>query len=278
MASTERSVSQDDIFVLTRASPGPAQKLLAVAVVLVILAAAVGIAWPLAGVQLRPVEAFVPFYLTAMFLTDLITAVLLFAQFSILRTRALLIAANGYVFTALIMIPYALTFPGVFEPGRGLIGGLQSSAWFYVVWHCGFALFVLGFALLKDLDVSTPYWPARAREPIVVSLALTIAVASAAVFICIVGEALLPTIMLDRFHFAVLRWRSHRVVMYLRPDRALDPATHGTRSLADGGDGPLPGRGAAQLLSLSVSLQRRLVCRQSHWGHIQQSRPHRPVV
>jgi signal transduction histidine kinase len=194
-------MSQDDIFVLTRASPGPVQKLLAVAVVLAIVTAAVSISWPLAGMQLRPVEAFVPFYLTAMFLIELITAVLLFSQFSILRTRALLIAANGYVFTALIMIPFTLTFPGVFEPGQGLIGGLQSSAWLYVLWHCGFALFVLGFALLKDLDLSTPYWQVRALEPIVLSLALTTAVVLAAAFICIAGEALLPTIMLDRFHF-----------------------------------------------------------------------------
>jgi signal transduction histidine kinase len=204
MASIEPRVSQDDIFVLTRASPGRVQKLLAVGVVLVILVVAISISWPLAGIQLRPVEAFVPFYLTAMFLIDLITAVLLFAQFSILRTRALLIAANAYAFTALVMIPYTLAFPGVFEPGQGLIGGLQSSAWLYVFWHCGFALFVLGFALFKDLDLSTPYWSLRAREPIVLSLALTITVVLMAVFICIAGEALLPTIMLDRFHFGAM--------------------------------------------------------------------------
>ncbi len=85
MASTEPSMSQDDIFVLTRASPGPVQKLLAVAVVLAIVTAAVSISWPLAGMQLRPVEAFEPFYLTAMFLIELITAVLLFSQRSCAR-------------------------------------------------------------------------------------------------------------------------------------------------------------------------------------------------
>ena len=194
-------VPEDDIFVLTRALPGPTQKLLAVAVVLGILIAALSIVWSLAGKQPRPVEAFVPFYLTAMFVTDVVTAVLLFAQFSILRTRALLVAANGYVFTALIMIPYTLTFPGVFEPGQGLIGGLQSSAWLYVLWHCGFAMFVLGFALFKDLDLTVPYWQSSAREPIVLSIILTTAVVSASAFVCIAGEALLPAILLDRFHY-----------------------------------------------------------------------------
>ena len=199
------AVPEEDIFVLTRTLPGPTQTLLAVAVVLGILIAAFSVVWPLAGKQLRPVEAFVPFYLTAMFATDVITAVLLFAQFSILRTRALLVAANGYVFTALVMIPYTLTFPGVFEPGQGLFGGLQSSAWLYVLWHCGFATFVLGFALLKDLDVTVPYWQGGARKPIVLSMLSTAAVVSAAAFACIAGEALLPGIMVDRSHFG-LTW------------------------------------------------------------------------
>ena len=38
-----------------------------------------------------------------MFTIDSITAILLFAQFSILRSRAVLIIANGYVFTALVV-------------------------------------------------------------------------------------------------------------------------------------------------------------------------------
>ena len=64
----------------------------------------------------RPVAAFVPAYATAMFVCDSITAILLFAQFSILRSRAILVIASGYLFTALILIPWILTFPGVFVP------------------------------------------------------------------------------------------------------------------------------------------------------------------
>jgi signal transduction histidine kinase len=199
MTSTESGLSQEDIFVLTRALPGPAQELLAIALVFGVLAAAVSISWPLAGMQPRPVEAFLPIYLTVVFVTDLITAVFLFAQFSILRTRALLVAANGYVFAALMMIPYGLTFPGLFEPGRGLIGGPQSSTWLYVLRHSGFAISVLGFAVWKDLDLNTPYWKFRAREPIALSIALTTTLVLVAVFICVAGEALLPAVMLDRF-------------------------------------------------------------------------------
>jgi hypothetical protein len=49
-------------------------------------------AGPLSTIQPGRIGAFVPAYATAIFVTDLITAVLLFAQFAILRSRALLLA------------------------------------------------------------------------------------------------------------------------------------------------------------------------------------------
>ena len=45
----------------------------------------------------------------SFFVTDLITAVLLFAQLSIFYSTALLVLASGYLFTALIVIPHAGT-------------------------------------------------------------------------------------------------------------------------------------------------------------------------
>ena len=101
-----------------------------------------------------------------MFVTDSITAILLFAQFSILRSRAILVIASGYLFTALIIVPYVLAFPGVFAP-NGLIGGLQTSARLYLLWHCGFPLFVIGYALSKDEDPSraTCAGQGRRRDP-----------------------------------------------------------------------------------------------------------------
>ena len=59
--------------------------------------------------------AFITAFQTVLFVNDLITATLLFAQFSMLRWHALLALASGYLFTALIAIPYALTFPGSFS-------------------------------------------------------------------------------------------------------------------------------------------------------------------
>src|SRR5688572_24178747 len=57
------------------------------------------------------IDGFIPSILTVVFIADLITAVLLFNQASLIASRALLVLANGYLFSALIVIPHALTFP-----------------------------------------------------------------------------------------------------------------------------------------------------------------------
>src|ERR1700681_1708705 len=110
------AVPEEQNFILSSLAPSQAQRRLAFAVVLALLAAFVITAGPLSRVQLGRIDAFIPAYAMAMLVIDSITAVLLFAQFSILRSRALLVIGSGYLFTALIIIPWVLTFPGVFTP------------------------------------------------------------------------------------------------------------------------------------------------------------------
>ena len=105
MVKTGPVVPEEQHFILSSLSPGRAQRRLALAVVLALLVVffitEVG---PLSTIQLGRIDAFVPAYATAMFVNDSITAVLLFAQFSILRSRALLAIASGYLFTAFMLI------------------------------------------------------------------------------------------------------------------------------------------------------------------------------
>src|SRR5580704_5395782 len=92
---------------------------------------------------------------TAIVIVDLTTSALLFAQFSIVHRSALLVLASGYLFTALIVIPHALTFPGAFSP-TGLLGaGSQSSAWLYIWWKVSLPAAVIAYVLLKDVDSRT---------------------------------------------------------------------------------------------------------------------------
>src|SRR6201989_737012 len=116
MVNTATAEPQEQHFILSSLSPSRGQRRLALAVVLVLLVVLFIIEGPLSTTQAVRIDAFVPAYATAMFVNDSITAVLLFAQFSILRSRALLVIASGYLFTALIVIPWMLAFPGVFAP------------------------------------------------------------------------------------------------------------------------------------------------------------------
>ena len=144
---------EEQPFTLATLPPGRAQRRAALAVVLILLLGAVFIlAGELSNIQLKRIDAFVPAYGTAMLVNDVITAVLLFNQFAILRSRALLAISIGYLFTGLMLIPWMLTFPGVFTPGGLLGAGLQSANWFAILRYAGFPMFVVAYALLKDSD------------------------------------------------------------------------------------------------------------------------------
>ena len=135
--------------VLANISPTPGQRRMARAFLLALLIFLL-VTWPFAAIKLPEVDAFVPTLAAALFVSDCVTAALLYAQFSILRQWALLVIASGYLFSALIVVAHALAFPGAFTP-TGLLGsGLQSAVWIYWFWHAGLPLAIIGYALLKD--------------------------------------------------------------------------------------------------------------------------------
>jgi hypothetical protein len=106
---------------LSTVPPTDRDRRLARAVVLVSFVAFV-IAAPFAKVRLIEVWPFIPSHQSVLVVTDLITAILLFAQFRTLGDRALATLATGYLFTALMAVVHALTFRRLFAP-EGLLGG-----------------------------------------------------------------------------------------------------------------------------------------------------------
>jgi signal transduction histidine kinase len=197
MVKTRSAAQEGQDFTISSLPPSPAQRRLALGVVLALMAAFVVTAGPLATVPLARIDAFVPMHVSAMFVNDSITAVLLFAQFSIQRSHALLAISSGYLFTALILIPYVLTFPGVFAP-EGLLGaGLQSAAWLIILSHVGFPLFVIAYALLKNGDPSKRRWKGAPTAGILTSVAVSVAAVCAATFLVTAGHALLPSLLRD---------------------------------------------------------------------------------
>jgi signal transduction histidine kinase len=196
MIGTAAVLNEQD-FILSSLAPSPGQKRLALAVVLVLVLAFFLIAGPLAPVQFRRVEAFFPTYATAIFVNNSITAVLLFAQFSILRSRALLVISSGYLFTALMLIPRMMMFPGLFAP-TGLLGAsLQSSLWIYLMTHAGFTLSVIAYALLKDRDPTKRLHRGSVRAAILAGVGVALSLVGAATYAVTADDPSLPALMLD---------------------------------------------------------------------------------
>ena len=181
---------------LSTLPPGPGHRRAAWAVVLLSAAVFLALA-PFAGKPLPPVPAFLPAYQSALILTDLLTMVVLLGQHAMLGSRALLALACAYLFSALMALAHALSFPGLFAPGGVLRAGVQTTAWLYFFWHAGFPLFIAAYVLAKRPP--GPAVPGGGRPAVMLAaLALTFLSATVLVVLATVGESLLPAIMVGQ--------------------------------------------------------------------------------
>src|SRR5262249_18763452 len=112
-------------------------------------------------------------------------------------SRAILILANGYLFSALIVVPHALTFPGSFAPKGLLGGGVQSSGWLNVFWHFGFLAAVVGYASLKDWEHRRGAVPTSGLAGFFWGLAIQISMVCALTWGVTAGDAFMPRLFLD---------------------------------------------------------------------------------
>jgi len=162
--------------------------------VVIFLAAA-----PFARTALPQVPAFIPIYQSALITNDLITAVLLLGQFSFLRSRALLVLATGYLFSAGMAIAHALSFPGLFAPTGAMGAGPQTTAWLYFLWHGGFPLFIIASVRLNyqatTIRPLPPHVVPSTKRAILVAIACALSLCLALVGLTTVGHDALPVLM-----------------------------------------------------------------------------------
>lgn len=155
------------------------------------------LAVPYATVALVPFPAFIPIYVTALVIFDLITAVLLFGQYRALGAVGLLVLGGAYLFTATATAAYALIFPGLFAP-TGLLGsGPQTSSALYMLWHAGFPLAVMAYALIKHQKPRGPQWVERghAHRGIVATVGVVLLVVALWTGFATAGHAHLPVFL-----------------------------------------------------------------------------------
>src|SRR5258708_8665830 len=107
---------------------------------------------PFAAKPLPRVNGFIPALDAAIFVTDLITASLFLAHFSITRSRALWALGCGYLFSALIVVAHGLSFPGAFSPTGNFGASGLTNFKIYLIWHLGLPRALVAYVWLRDKD------------------------------------------------------------------------------------------------------------------------------
>ena len=185
----------DHPFLLSTSPPARNQERLAACLVGALICVLLIVA-PFARQPLAKTEILVPAYGAAIMVNELITAALLLALFSVHRSRAVLVLAAGYLFSGLLVVPWALTFPGVFAT-LDLDAGLQSTAAIAALRRLGFPVFVLAYALLRTHNPSIPDAIASVRAYVAGSVVGVVAFTCGATWLIATQQDLLPAMMTD---------------------------------------------------------------------------------
>ncbi len=221
---TAREIIQEEgieVPVLIATTPASSQQRRTAIGIVILLSVVFAIATPFATIKTVRIDPFLSITQSIVLFADLITAVFLFAQFSIQPRRALLALASGYIFSGLFAFLQTLDFPGAYS-ASGLISGTPSGAvWLFSFWRITFPLAVIAYVLLKDANEARSLLirlqPSRA---IALSVASVLAVAAGLTWIVAAGY--LPSLYLDETrqtpfvqHFAGAMWLLNAIALVL---------------------------------------------------------------
>jgi signal transduction histidine kinase len=166
--------------------------------VIILLFTAIMIVGPWATVSLDRVDAFIPVVQTVMCVVDLITAALLFGQYSIRPKSSLLAVASGYVLSGSFAFIQTLAFPGAYS-ASGLIGdGVNTAAWIFVFWHASFDLSILVYILSKDVDDGDRALIGSSVVTIAITIACLFAVIGGLTWLATAGTSHLPPLYIGQ--------------------------------------------------------------------------------
>ena len=189
----------NEVPALVASMPASAQQRRAAFGVVILLSVVFAIVLPFAPIRIARLDVFIPVVQSIICVADLITAVLLFAQYSIQPHRALLALASGYIFSGLFAFLQTLDFPGAYSATGLLGGGLSGAAWLFSFWHILFPLAVISYVLLKDGNETANQLvkpdPGRA---IAITIASVLAVTTALTWLGTAGAEYMPSLFVDQ--------------------------------------------------------------------------------
>ncbi|MCW2503211.1 MAG: pleC 2, partial [Actinomycetia bacterium] len=186
--------------------------------------------------ELGTAPAFLPVTIAVAWTCDALTALLLITQFLAGGSGRLLALAIAYLWSAAVLVPYAMVFPGFFS-ATGLLGASPSSSpWLWTAWHVGFPL-LIALALAPWPKTAARAAAALARDRVIAgcAAALTVLAAAAATTWLVTTQDWVPAIitgsdysaLTERFGPAILAVNAVAVAVavagYLsRPVRGLE--------------------------------------------------------
>ena len=107
---------------------------------------------PFSHIYAGPLPGFIPGCEAALAVCNLISGILLIAQFVRCGSASILVLGWGYLFNALMVLGHGLTFHGMSEQPRAVDGSDQTSIWLYIFWHAGFPVYVLAYTVLRGIE------------------------------------------------------------------------------------------------------------------------------
>jgi len=190
-------------FLVSNTPPTRPQAILAVAIAALLCTATLA-AVPFAAIRLEGTEPVLPAYAAGLAVVEIMTAVLLLATLTLSHHRAVTVLAAGYLFSGLLAIPWAVSFPGVF-PALGLDVDVQSTATLAAVRRVGLALALLGYALLRLAD-GPGFGQGQSRASLLGCVLAVAAAAAAVSLVTLSARGGLPSFMANAREVAPL-WR-----------------------------------------------------------------------
>lgn len=186
---------------------------------------------PVHNLHIGAIPGLIPALDAGMLACDLISAAILYAQAAVFRSRALTLLASGYVVSGLLLIPWALTFPGAFSAG-GLLGAkVNTTGWIAVCWRLSVPVAVFFYAWLKHRDATNRPVAERPPARVLEALLISIAIAISVTLLATLGHDLLPSFFIDQsqviqsrlvtVNMVVIGWTIAAMVRLFRQEKSV---------------------------------------------------------
>src|SRR5215467_12217015 len=131
-------------------------------------------------------------FAATIFATELPTSLLLFVRFRANPHWSLLILGSAFLYSALMVVPHLLTFPGAVLTNQALIGGSQQvTGYIFVLWVVGFALLTFVSVIFETGASSHQFDLERADRAVCTAVStVSLVVLSVAIIAILLGDDL----------------------------------------------------------------------------------------